>query len=166
MLKFIYSEKVTKFCEAFTLLLTGTTQDKSKVKISQNFVAFSEYMNFNINGFPFPFQVFFDDGYASYIKHEDIRVVCAQTENAVYEDIHPNSRDFVRKYLLQYPERPMVKLGTGKQTLISIGRRLFQSNFQGYLDFEPGSKRNFCHRENLEKLQRDYMRLRRYVVYY
>ena len=45
-LKFIYSEKAT-FCEIFTLLLTGTTQDKNKVKISQNFVAFSEYMNFN-----------------------------------------------------------------------------------------------------------------------
>ena len=44
--KFIYSEKATKFCEIFTLLLTGFTQDKSKVKILQNFVAFSEYMNF------------------------------------------------------------------------------------------------------------------------
>ena len=43
---FIYSEKATKFCEIFTLLLTGTTQDKSKVKILQNFVAFSEYVNF------------------------------------------------------------------------------------------------------------------------
>ena len=46
--KFMYSEKATKFCEIFTLLLTGTTYDKSKVKISQNFVAFSEYMNFII----------------------------------------------------------------------------------------------------------------------
>ena len=27
--------------------MTGTTYDKSKGKISQNFVAFSEYMNFN-----------------------------------------------------------------------------------------------------------------------
>ena len=44
--KFIHSEKATKFCEIFTLLLTGTTLDKSKVKISQNCVAFSEYMNF------------------------------------------------------------------------------------------------------------------------
>ena len=42
----MYSEKATKFCKIFTLLLTGTTEDKSKVKISQNFVAFSEYMNF------------------------------------------------------------------------------------------------------------------------
>ena len=44
--KFIYSEKATKLCEIFTLLLTVCTVDKSKVKISQNFVAFSEYMNF------------------------------------------------------------------------------------------------------------------------
>ena len=41
--KFIYSEKATNFFEISTLLLTGT----SKVEISQNFVTFSEYMNFN-----------------------------------------------------------------------------------------------------------------------
>ena len=46
MVKFIYSEKATKFLKISTLLLTGTTWDKSKVEISQNFVAFSEYMNF------------------------------------------------------------------------------------------------------------------------
>ena len=46
LVKFIHSEKARKFCEIFTLLLTGTALDKSKVKISQNFVAFSEYMNF------------------------------------------------------------------------------------------------------------------------
>ena len=45
-LKFIYSEKATKFCEIFTLLLPYVVPVKSKVKISQNFVAFSEYMNF------------------------------------------------------------------------------------------------------------------------
>ena len=44
--KFIYSEKSTKFCEIFTLLLSYVLPVKSKVKISQNFVAFSEYMNF------------------------------------------------------------------------------------------------------------------------
>ena len=47
-LKFIYSEKATKFCKILTLLLSVCTVDKSKVKISQNFVAFSEYMNFNL----------------------------------------------------------------------------------------------------------------------
>ena len=44
-LKFIYSEKATKFCEISTLLSSVCTVDKSKVKISQNFVAFSEYTN-------------------------------------------------------------------------------------------------------------------------
>ena len=46
--KFIYSEKATKFCEIFPLLLTTVHTVKSKGKILQNFVAFSEYMNFKI----------------------------------------------------------------------------------------------------------------------
>ena len=45
-LKLIYSEKATKFYEIFTLLLFYEASVKSKVKISQNFVVFSEYMNF------------------------------------------------------------------------------------------------------------------------
>ena len=49
ILKFVYSEKATKLCEIFPLLLTVCTAVKSKGKISQNFVAFSEYMNFNKN---------------------------------------------------------------------------------------------------------------------
>ena len=44
--KFIYSEKTTKFCEIFPLLLSAIRTVKSKGKISQTFVAFSEYMNF------------------------------------------------------------------------------------------------------------------------
>ena len=46
--KFIYSEKDTKFCEISTLLLTGTTLVKSKVESSHDFVAFSKYMNFTL----------------------------------------------------------------------------------------------------------------------
>ena len=46
LVKFIYSEKATKFCEIFPSLLTTVHTVKSKGKISQNFVAFSEYMNF------------------------------------------------------------------------------------------------------------------------
>ena len=45
-IKFIYSEKVTKFCKIFHLLLNVCTVVKRKGKISQNFVAFSEHMNF------------------------------------------------------------------------------------------------------------------------
>ena len=44
--KFVYSEKATKFCEIFTLLLSTVHTDKSKVEIC-NLVAFSEYMKFN-----------------------------------------------------------------------------------------------------------------------
>ena len=44
MLKFIDSEKATKFREIVPLLLPVCTVVKSKEKISQ--VAFSEYMNF------------------------------------------------------------------------------------------------------------------------
>ena len=44
--KFIYSEKATKFSKIFTLLFSVCTVDKSKVKISQNFVALSECTNF------------------------------------------------------------------------------------------------------------------------
>ena len=46
VLKFIYSEKATKFCEISPLLLSVCTVHKSKVDILQNFVAFSEYTNF------------------------------------------------------------------------------------------------------------------------
>ena len=51
IVKFIYSEKATKFCEFFTFLLTVCTVVKCKVKILQNFVAFSEYMNFMMEDF-------------------------------------------------------------------------------------------------------------------
>ena len=46
LVKFIYSEKATKFCEILTLLLPYVVPVKSKVKISQDCVAFSEDMNF------------------------------------------------------------------------------------------------------------------------
>ena len=45
LVKFIYSEKSTKCCEIITLLLSYVVPVKSKVKVSQNFVVFSEYMN-------------------------------------------------------------------------------------------------------------------------
>ena len=47
--KFIYSEKATKFFKISTLLLSYVVPVKSKVKILQNFVASSQYMNFNKN---------------------------------------------------------------------------------------------------------------------
>ena len=48
IVKFIYSEKATKFYEVSTVDLSYVVTVKSTVEISQNFVAFSEYMNFII----------------------------------------------------------------------------------------------------------------------
>ena len=45
--KFIYSEKATKFCEISTVDLSYVLPVKSNNTCSQNFVTFSEYMNFN-----------------------------------------------------------------------------------------------------------------------
>ena len=46
-LKFIYSENATEFCKIYTLFLSSVVPVKSKVEISQNCLAFSEYMYFN-----------------------------------------------------------------------------------------------------------------------
>ena len=45
-LKFIYSEKATIFCEISNLDLSYAVTVKSTLEISQNFVVFSEYINF------------------------------------------------------------------------------------------------------------------------
>jgi hypothetical protein len=45
ILKFIYSEKATNFCKISNVDLSYVVTVKSTMKISQNFVAFSEYMN-------------------------------------------------------------------------------------------------------------------------
>ena len=46
-INFIYFEKATKFCKISTADLSYVVPVKSTVEISQNFVAFSEYMNFD-----------------------------------------------------------------------------------------------------------------------
>ena len=46
LLQLIYSEKATIFCKISTADLSYVLTVKSTVEISQNFVAFSEYMNF------------------------------------------------------------------------------------------------------------------------
>ena len=45
--KFIYSEKITKFCKLSTVDLSYVVPVKSTADILQKFMAFSEYMNFN-----------------------------------------------------------------------------------------------------------------------
>lgn len=57
--------------------------------------------------------IFFDDGYAQYSQMEEVFLVCESSKN-VWEDIHPDTSHFVKEYLTQYPERPMVKLQRGQ----------------------------------------------------
>ena len=51
-LKFMYSEKATKFFEISTVDFSYVVPVKSTVEVSQNLVAFSEYKNFTKDVFP------------------------------------------------------------------------------------------------------------------
>lgn len=53
--------------------------------------------------------IFFDDGYAQYVNHQDIRVV-TEASACSWEDVSSDSREFIKEYLQMYPERPMVRL--------------------------------------------------------
>lgn len=53
--------------------------------------------------------MFFDDGYAQYVYHKDVYLIW-ESSLRVWEDVPLESREFVKKYLESYPERPMVKL--------------------------------------------------------
>lgn len=49
--------------------------------------------------------VFFDDGYAQYIEHDDVRVLCKYSEN-VWEDIvEAEGRTFMQNYLTKYRDK-------------------------------------------------------------
>ncbi|XP_014674200.1 PREDICTED: histone-lysine N-methyltransferase SETDB1-like [Priapulus caudatus] len=61
----------------------------------------------------YTYLVFFDDGYAQYCRLEEIHVVFSTSRN-VWDDVYVDSRDFIRDYLQQYPERPMVRLTKGQ----------------------------------------------------
>ncbi|KAK4878375.1 hypothetical protein RN001_010881 [Aquatica leii] len=57
----------------------------------------------------FRYLIFFDDGYAQYVPHKLVHVIYESSKD-VWEDMHVDSRLFIKKYLESYPERPMVRL--------------------------------------------------------
>ena len=57
--------------------------------------------------------IFFDDGVTRYVEHKDVRVICLSSDD-VSEDVHINSKQFIKEYLANYPDRPMVKLKVGQ----------------------------------------------------
>ncbi|NWU92916.1 SETB1 methyltransferase, partial [Upupa epops] len=60
------------------------------------------------------FLIFFDDGYASYVKEWELYPICRPLQRS-WEDIEDVScRDFIEEYITAYPNRPMVLLKTGQ----------------------------------------------------
>ncbi|XP_071942977.1 histone-lysine N-methyltransferase SETDB1-like isoform X2 [Antedon mediterranea] len=59
------------------------------------------------------FLVFFDDGFAQYMDCDNIYKVY-EASNYVWEDVHEDSREFIKEYLDKYPERPMVRVTDGQ----------------------------------------------------
>uniref|UniRef100_A0A8D8GAT4 Histone-lysine N-methyltransferase eggless n=2 Tax=Culex pipiens TaxID=7175 RepID=A0A8D8GAT4_CULPI len=61
--------------------------------------------------------IFFDDGYAQYVSHGDVRVVCEESKE-VWADIHPHSQEFIKAYLQNYrSQRPMVQVKVGQRII-------------------------------------------------
>jgi histone-lysine N-methyltransferase SETDB1 len=56
--------------------------------------------------------IFFDIGYSQYVSYNSVHAVFEASKN-VWEDMHMNSRSFIKKYL-ESPDRPMVKLSKGQ----------------------------------------------------
>ncbi|XP_065516364.1 histone-lysine N-methyltransferase SETDB1 isoform X1 [Lathamus discolor] len=60
------------------------------------------------------FLIFFDDGYASYVKEWELYPICRPLKKT-WEDIEDvSSRDFIEEYITAYPNRPMVLLKSGQ----------------------------------------------------
>lgn len=71
--------------------------------------------------------VFFDDGYAQYVVHDDVRVVCEASAN-VWEDVVTESQEFIETYLQQFSKmRPMVQVQRGQRMMSEWRGRWFHA---------------------------------------
>ncbi|KAF5290122.1 hypothetical protein FQA39_LY14903 [Lamprigera yunnana] len=57
----------------------------------------------------FRYLIFFDDGYAQYVPHKLVHLIYASSKQ-VWQDMHVDSRLFIKRYLESYPDRHMVTL--------------------------------------------------------
>lgn len=61
--------------------------------------------------------IFFDDGYAQYVTPDNVRLICTPSAN-VWDDVFPDSAEFIRVYLDQYKtQRPMVQVKRGQRMI-------------------------------------------------
>ncbi|CAL8106758.1 unnamed protein product [Calicophoron daubneyi] len=57
--------------------------------------------------------LFFDDGYTQYSPPGEIYRICSQSKEN-WKQASEGSQDFIKRYLAQYPQRPMVRLKPGQ----------------------------------------------------
>ncbi|TGZ72464.1 hypothetical protein CRM22_002071 [Opisthorchis felineus] len=57
--------------------------------------------------------LFFDDGYTQYSPPNEIYRICHQSKEN-WREATEGSQDFIKRYLAQYPQRPMVRLKPGQ----------------------------------------------------
>ena len=72
--------------------------------------------------------VFFDDGYAVYLHHKDIRVVYSSDQD-VWKDVDKNNREFVRDYIQQQqlPKKYMITLMEGDKVRTELNGRVVEA---------------------------------------
>ena len=61
--------------------------------------------------------VFFDDGFASYLDHADLRVV-VKASTDVWMDVDRETREFIKEYIQSYPMRRMIRLEVGTESIL------------------------------------------------
>ncbi|KAK4470526.1 hypothetical protein MN116_006071 [Schistosoma mekongi] len=57
--------------------------------------------------------LFFDDGYTQYSPPNEIYRICYQSKEN-WKEANESSQEFIKRYLAQYPQRPMVRLKPGQ----------------------------------------------------
>lgn len=62
---------------------------------------------------PKHYLIFFDTGAAQYVHSEHVYSICG-SDKLVWNDVHPDSYDFIKEYIIKYPRWPMVKVRVGQ----------------------------------------------------
>ena len=70
--------------------------------------------------------VFFDDGYASYLHHKDIRIVY-EADQDVWKDVDKNVRGFVKEYIQQIPNKFMITLKEGDKVRTELHGKMVEA---------------------------------------
>ncbi|XP_055595543.1 histone-lysine N-methyltransferase eggless [Uranotaenia lowii] len=104
---------IARFDAGTTLLSAKQSSQQSKTTSYYPGIIAESFGKYNLHRY----LIFFDDGYAQYVNHGDVRVVCEESKE-VWEDIHPHSQEFIRNYLLNYrSQRPMVQVKVGQKII-------------------------------------------------